>query len=103
MDKNDILHHLKELKPQLESDGILSLGLFGSYARGEEEKDSDIDIILETTDEFKKKFVGWNAFVYMDENIRNSISSKFSKNVDIFDKNSNSPIKESVLSEAIYA
>ncbi len=37
--KNIILSHLKEFDP-------LKVGIFGSYARGDNKKDSDIDILV---------------------------------------------------------
>jgi Predicted nucleotidyltransferases len=38
--KNIILSHLKEYDP-------LKVGIFGSFARGDNKKDSDIDILVE--------------------------------------------------------
>ena len=38
--KNIILSHLKEFNP-------IKVGIFGSYARGDNNKDSDIDILVE--------------------------------------------------------
>ena len=38
--KNIILSHLKESNP-------IKVGIFGSYARGDNNKDSDIDILVE--------------------------------------------------------
>ncbi|MEM5831390.1 MAG: nucleotidyltransferase domain-containing protein, partial [Candidatus Aenigmatarchaeota archaeon] len=42
--KKIILNHLTELKEKF---GIKEIGIFGSYARGEENKFSDIDILVE--------------------------------------------------------
>jgi uncharacterized protein len=39
-DKNIILDHLKDFKP-------VKVGIFGSFARGENNKNSDIDILVE--------------------------------------------------------
>ncbi|MEA1955075.1 MAG: nucleotidyltransferase domain-containing protein [Campylobacterota bacterium] len=50
-----ILEKLKELKPIFEKEDIKLLGLFGSYSRDEANKDSDIDILIETTPKFLKK------------------------------------------------
>jgi predicted nucleotidyltransferase len=102
MSSKDIVLFLKTLKPQLEKDGIVSLGLFGSFARGEEDNDSDIDILIETTEKFMQKYKSWDAFVYIDENIREVIEKKFHKKVDIFDKNSNSAIKSEIMKETCY-
>ena len=38
--KNIILSHLKEFNP-------VKIGIFGSFARGDNEKESDIDILIE--------------------------------------------------------
>ena len=55
LDKDEILAYLKELKPALQKDGIVELGLFGSYAKGTASASSDIDIVIRTSDEFHKK------------------------------------------------
>jgi uncharacterized protein len=47
MNKNEILEILKTLKPQYQQDGMNIVGLFGSFARGEEKSDSDVDIVYE--------------------------------------------------------
>lgn len=47
MTKNEILETLKALKPQYQKDGLVLVGLFGSFSRGEEQSDSDIDIVYE--------------------------------------------------------
>jgi predicted nucleotidyltransferase len=100
--KENILDYLKQIKPKLEDDGIVSLGLFGSFATNENKNQSDIDILIETSDEFINKYRGFKAFSRLEE-IRNDISNKFNNSVDIFDKNSpNSAIKEQILKEVIY-
>ena len=103
MDKKEILKYLETHKSKLQKDGIVSIGLFGSFAKESADKDSDIDILIETSDAFINKYRGWDAFIYIDENIREKISNKFHKKVDIFDKNSNSSIKEEILKDVCYA
>jgi predicted nucleotidyltransferase len=100
--KNSILKYLKEIKPKLESNGIIKLGLFGSYAKDKQSKNSDIDIVYESSDIFINKFKGWVAFTYLNENLREKIQKEFGINVDMFDLNSNSLIKEKIKKEAIY-
>lgn len=47
-DKNEILNILKDIKPVLENEyNITEVGLFGSYLRGEQTPNSDIDILLD--------------------------------------------------------
>ena len=43
-----VLHTLKAVLPDLEkSHGVKSLGVFGSYARGESKRRSDLDLLVE--------------------------------------------------------
>ena len=45
--KNDILVELRNISSELEDKfGIKKIALFGSYARGEANDDSDIDILI---------------------------------------------------------
>ena len=48
MVNKEILEILRLEKPYLQENfGVLSIGLFGSYARGTERSDSDIDVLVE--------------------------------------------------------
>ncbi len=38
----------KKITPTLKERGVIKAGIFGSYARGEQNKNSDIDILIET-------------------------------------------------------
>jgi len=54
MNKQQILNYLKTKKDELHNQyGITSLGLYGSYARDEATKDSDIDIFYKRDDNFE--------------------------------------------------
>ena len=47
----EIKQILREQKPYLyEKYGVIEIGVFGSYVRGEQRPDSDIDILVELTD-----------------------------------------------------
>ena len=51
MDTKDILAKLKELKPFIATRyKARELGLFGSFARGEQNANSDIDVLVEFED-----------------------------------------------------
>ena len=102
MNKNDILNYLKQLKPQLNKQGIISLGLFGSYAKNTATENSDIDIVYQTSDTFIEEHKGWTAFTYLNTNLRDKVSKHFNKKVDLFDLNSNAYIKAKVMKSAIY-
>ena len=81
--KEMILDYLRELKPQLEKDGVTKLGLFGSYANGYARKiSSDIDIVIEVSEEFDEKFLGFDYFGYLNH-IRENIEKRFHRDIDI--------------------
>ena len=100
--KNEILSFLKQLKPELNAQGIISLGLFGSIAKETNNEASDIDIVYETSDMFIKKHKGWNAFTYLNTHLRDKISKKFNTHVDMFDLNSSSSLKNKIREESLY-
>ena len=65
-DRNDIISFLKTHKDELEQRfGVVSVGLFGSYARGEAREDSDIDIAVELTPGMKSlsNFLGIRRYL----------------------------------------
>lgn len=54
MTKNEVVTFLKNQKSFLQANyGVLKIGLFGSYARGEQLNSSDIDIAVELRKENK--------------------------------------------------
>lgn len=58
--KEDILNFLSDNRPFFEKEfNIIRIGLFGSYSRGDETDDSDIDLVVEfeenTQDLYEKK------------------------------------------------
>ena len=58
----NIQRDLGKLKPYLrEKYGVKKIGVFGSYARGEEKESSDIDILIEL-----EKPIGWEFFYLKD-------------------------------------
>jgi len=51
MTNKEILEILRKEKPYLQENfGLLSIALFGSYAKGTERPDSDIDVLVELTE-----------------------------------------------------
>jgi predicted nucleotidyltransferase len=98
MNKTDILDYLQKKKDYFHSTyQIVQIGLFGSYARGTQTEDSDIDILIEfeenTTSIFDKKF----AF-------REEIETEFNHGVDVCRiKSIKSAFKGQILAEAVFA
>ena len=56
---SDIKARLQDQKPYLyEKYGVTEIGVFGSYVRGEQQPDSDIDILITLTDPPKISLLG---------------------------------------------
>lgn len=52
LSRDTILEILDELKPELEAEyKVREIGLFGSYVRGEQNRESDIDILVVLEDD----------------------------------------------------
>lgn len=102
--KSEIIVKIKELKPVYEKDGIILLGLFGSYARGEEKEDSDIDILYDIDlRTFLSKYPGFRAFSRLTD-MKEELKNIFHKSVDIADKSTlNTDTKQYILKDLIYA
>jgi len=49
--KDDLIKRILEQREQLSSLGVKSIGLFGSFVRGDQTSSSDIDILVEFTPE----------------------------------------------------
>jgi len=92
----DIQTILQEHKNYLvEKFGVIEIAIFGSYARGEQREDSDVDLIVD----FKE---GYKTFDnYMD--LKFYLEELFSKKVDLVIKSAINPrIKPFIIEEAIY-
>ncbi len=83
LDQNEILNYLKELKPELEKDGVIRLGIFGSYANKTANPFSDIDVFVETGRFFVEKFGFYGVNYYAD--LKKKICNKFKVAVDLTD------------------
>ena len=95
MTTNELLVKLDSLKDELKQKfGIEQIALFGSYARGEANEDSDIDIVVLSMKE-KNYFTLISAMNYMEE--------KLHKNVDMGYFDSIRPfVKKRIKDDLIY-
>jgi hypothetical protein len=57
LDKQDIKKILKEHKDILNRYKVRTIGLFGSYVRGEQREDSDIDLLVEFDENTYSNFI----------------------------------------------
>ena len=82
----DIKSKLQKFKNKYDKQGFIILGIFGSYARDEQNSQSDIDILYEITDDFYNKYPGWKILPII-ENIQNEISNNLQLTADLTNKN----------------
>ena len=102
--KNDLLDKLKELKPKLQDEGFELLGVFGSFAREEASKDSDIDLLYEikNTDNYLAKYQGWDSIVHIVET-KDFLKKELKRDIDFVDKSTLNKIgKEYILRDLVY-
>jgi predicted nucleotidyltransferase len=87
---------LKEHKSQLQQKyGVVKIGIFGSYARGEQNEESDIDIVVEI--ESKNKFRSFFA-------LKQYLEKELQKKVDLGIESSIKPaIKNEITKDILYA
>jgi uncharacterized protein len=100
--RQEMIDKIKILKHKYEPEGFIVLGVFGSYARGDENEKSDIDILFEMTDSFYRKYPGWDVFPVIDE-IEKEFSRTLKREVDLANKNALNDIgKKYILPEVQY-
>ena len=89
---------LEKLKPILkERYQVETIGVFGSFARGEQTPKSDIDILVEF---FEPNTIDLFDFIRLEE----FLSRKLGTKVDLVTKRALKPlIKDQILRETIYA
>lgn len=96
MQKEEIIQVLRAELPLLKTEyGVQSIGLFGSYAAGRNQPDSDLDFLVELTDPLAKNYFGLWAY----------LEKRFQKKVDLVRKGNH--LREKFLrhiqSEIVYA
>ena len=94
-DKKGILLKLKELKPFYAKEGLILLGLFGSYAKDKQTKLSDIDVAYKLDyDKFSKKYTGGFAKLLRIEDIKKELQGIFHKPVDFVPDSNKAILKD---------
>jgi hypothetical protein len=96
-----LIHQLRDLKQVLLSEGFVIDGLFGSYARGDFTKESDVDILYHVEKPFMQKHQGFAALHRLDE-IKKFLSKEIGKKIDLAPRNSLSETgKKFILPEVV--
>jgi uncharacterized protein len=94
MTRDEILQKLEENSETIRGFGVLRLGIFGSYARGEQSEASDIDFLVEFESPAFKNYFGLKFF----------LEKLFGCKVDLVFHDTIKPrIRNSILEEAVYA
>lgn len=95
MNHKDIIHTIQQEKDFLKMKyNISGIGLFGSFAREEHTKNSDIDLLVEFS-------TNPDLFTYIE--IINYLKKKLKRKVDLVTEDALRPeIKEQIMSEVIY-
>lgn len=95
MNKNEILSKLKELKPTYEKEGLILLGLFGSYAKNTQTKFSDIDVAYKLDyDRFSLNYKGGFAKLLRIDDIKKELQSIFKTPIDLVPDSNKSILKD---------
>lgn len=91
--KNILAKHIDELKQKY---GIKEIGIFGSYIREEQQKTSDIDILIEFSEESKISLLD---FIHLENHLSDLLGVK----VDLVEKSTLKPrIGKHILKEVNY-
>ncbi|MFQ5981472.1 MAG: nucleotidyltransferase family protein [Candidatus Heimdallarchaeota archaeon] len=95
-DKNDILKMLNAELPHLNKTfHVKSIGVFGSWARGDQTEESDVDLLVDFV-----KPVGFFKFLELED----YLSEKLRLGVDLVTPDALKPlIKDHILGEALFA
>jgi len=98
LDKETILAHLAAIKPTLRKKGVVSIALFGSFAKDTPTVYSDIDIAIKKEKDFLNRFGPYDYFDLI-ESLKSELINNFHRPVDIFDLDSVSSMKEEIEKE----
>ncbi|HBA87918.1 MAG TPA: nucleotidyltransferase [Geobacter sp.] len=94
MTRDDIMSQIRENDHFLIQHGIKRIGLFGSYARGEQREESDIDLLVEF-DEGKKSYDNFMEICFFLEDM-------FGKKVDLLTPESISPFMRPYIEREVF-
>ncbi len=93
MDKGDVIKELLRVK-EIYRDRIIKIGIFGSLARSDYKRDSDIDVVIEQS----------SPDLFLLGRIKIELEEKFNKRVDIvrLRKDINPFLRKRIEKDSIY-
>ena len=93
--KDEILNQLQKLKPIYEKEGLILLGLFGSYAKNTQTKFSDIDIAYKLDyDKFSQKYIGGFAKLLRIDDIKKELQNILKRPIDFIPDSNKAIMKD---------
>lgn len=96
LEKNEIILKLKQLKPTYEKEGLILIGIFGSYAKSNNTQNSDIDILYDT-----KK--GITNLYDKKQLVKQSLEKTFKTKIDLASKKYLKPyVRDEIMKDLIY-
>ena len=98
-----ILDYIRSLKLKYKKDGINILGVFGSYAKGNQTNQSDIDIAYSLDESiFFQKYKGFKSASKISE-VKEELSKKLNNTIDLISiHNSNKILASQIKKDLIY-
>ena len=104
IDIETIINTVKKIKVQYTSDGLLLMGIFGSYARGDADEYSDIDIAYDIDyDMFFDKYQDGFSELLRIEELKNHLELALHKKVDLIPfKSTNKKLKNNIEKDLVY-
>jgi len=94
-DKSSVLSTLKKLKPTYEKEGLVLVGLFGSYAKDKQTQFSDIDIAYKLDyDKFSLNYKGGFAKLLRLDEVKKELQAIFHTSIDLVPDTNKSILKE---------
>ena len=95
MTTNDVLARLKMFKESRQTEySLRSLGIFGSFARGQAQEDSDVDVVFETSE----------PNLFRTSRMKQELEELLARRVDVvrLRERMNPRLKQRILREARY-